>query len=312
MTWFRDLCAAILCLLVLPGLTCQRPPEQPPGSGGTGGAPVVDAGSGGSAAVNTGGAGGDPQPACDWKPARAARAVLRLGARVVGGSDAPPGLADWAASVQTPYGFHVCSGTLIGHRVVQTAAHCGTMPGDRVVVGRLDLRTSAGQVREVVQARVPSWYSGADKGWDVALLILAEPVEGIAHVQLPEIGQSFDGLRATIFGWGAIKEGGPAHPVLQMAEVPLWPREECLAAYLYMPETAFCAGYQEGGIDTCQGDSGGPIAVLLGSGWVTLGGTSYGAGCARPGAPGVYFDGTRSETLGWIRACLDDIMLGAE
>ena len=305
MSWVRPWLWSWLLLLL--GFRCQEPPEPPPEPVSTGGLPSVDGGSAGAAAAGSGAAGGGPQPTCDWKPARAARAVLRLGARVVGGSNAPPGLADWAASVQTPYGSHVCSGTLIDPQVVQTAAHCATMPGDRIVVGRVDLRTDAGQVRKVVQARVPSRYSSVDKGWDVALLVLAEPVEGIEHVQLPEEGQSFDGLRATIFGWGAIKEGGPAHPVLQMAEVPLWPREECLAAYLYMPETAFCAGYQEGGIDTCQGDSGGPIAVLLSSGWVTLGGTSYGAGCARPGAPGVYFDGTRSETLGWIRACLQEV-----
>lgn len=312
MSRLAGLLLGALLLAVGCAATCQQTSELPPEPGSTGGGYWDVPGSGGTVAGQGGAAGVHSEPACDWKPARAARAAQALGEKVVGGSDATKGLADWAASVQTPRGSHVCSGTLIAPNVVQTGAHCGTMTGDRVVVGRLDLQTDAGQVREVVQVRVPSWYSGVDKGWDVALLVLAEPVEGIEHVQLPEAGQSFEGLRATIFGWGATYEGGPVHPVLQMAEVPIWPRAECVAAYLYMPQTAFCAGYQEGGIDTCQGDSGGPIAVLLGSGWVNLGGTSYGFGCAREGMPGVYFDGTRSDTLGWIHACLDDIMLGAE
>jgi secreted trypsin-like serine protease len=41
-------------------------------------------------------------------------------------------------------------------------------------------------------------------------------------------------------------------------------------------------------VDTCQGDSGGPLLVPAGTEMRLVGDTSYGAGCAEPGYPGVY------------------------
>jgi hypothetical protein len=65
-------------------------------------------------------------------------------------------------------------------------------------------------------------------------------------------------------------------------------------------QTAFCAGYKKGGTDTCQGDSGGPLYVAGPNGeHIQAGITSFGNGCARPDAYGVYTNVGQFED--WIK-----------
>jgi trypsin len=70
--------------------------------------------------------------------------------------------------------------------------------------------------------------------------------------------------------------------------VPAVSREDCNAAYSegQITDVMFCAGTEQGGLDSCQGDSGGPI--FDDATGVQVGVVSWGNGCARPGVPGVY------------------------
>ena len=81
------------------------------------------------------------------------------------------------------------------------------------------------------------------------------------------------------------------------AQVPILEEDSCQYPYgiaEFSRKTMLCAGYEQGLIDSCQGDSGGPL-VCNGK---LVGLVSFGAGCARPGYPGVY---TRLEYyLEWI------------
>lgn len=92
-----------------------------------------------------------------------------------------------------------------------------------------------------------------------------------------------------ISGWGYLSFEGTAPPPaqLQAANVLLYDRERCSAAYAgALPPNTVCAGVYGGGIDACQGDSGGP---LLCNG-VLAGVVSAGFECARPNFPGIYSD----------------------
>ena len=64
-------------------------------------------------------------------------------------------------------------------------------------------------------------------------------------------------------------------------------------------------------MDSCQGDSGGPLAWRVSSGqpWILIGLTSFGIGCARPRAPGVY--ARVYPQLSWISSTMSGSSRGA-
>lgn len=203
-----------------------------------------------------------------------------------------------------------------------------------LAVGRADLReTLTGAVFRVAGFVVhPGYEPGApEAGDDIALLRIAGAWTGPV---MPLDGFSGGGTSldapfpfVTAAGFGKTAEDGPGveglnpsgrrirapNLTLQEAAVPVVDAATCQVQVSTMinqlglseaygdvridPEKQICAGAR--GVDSCEGDSGGPLVADGADGQrVQVGLVSWGLGCARGGAPGIY---TRvSAYAGWI------------
>ncbi|MCX4905174.1 trypsin-like serine protease [Streptomyces sp. NBC_00878] len=214
-------------------------------------------------------------------------------APVVGGTRAAQGEFPFMVSLSMG-----CGGSLLTQQIVLTAAHCVDGTGNNTSItataGVVDLQSTTGRVRvrstKVYQA--PGYDpTGEVGGKDWALIKLAQPIN-LPTLKIATTTQYNTG-NFNVAGWGRIREGGPTSRYLLKATVPFISDASCKAnGGLYdnlVPGEEICAGFQQGAIDTCNGDSGGPMFRRDNAGaWIQVGIVSWGDGCARPNAPGVY------------------------
>ncbi|KAI5742552.1 hypothetical protein M8J77_008531 [Diaphorina citri] len=227
--------------------------------------------------------------------------------KIVGGYSTLPGEIPWQISLQvfTGYGYgtrHICGGSIISKYFVVTAAHCVYGSNSNVftvVGGDYNLFDIEGhEQRRRVERIYTDFYDKSIYKNDIALLELTRPFkfnEFVSPICLPNPGLTVTADVGLISGWGRLSEGGSLPHILQAAEVPLTPKEECRRSYAvagysnYLNQCQVCTGTKQGGLDSCQGDSGGPLACPLPDGRYYLCGiTSWGVGCARPDFYGVY------------------------
>ncbi len=215
---------------------------------------------------------------------------------VVGGAPVGTDGAPWQVSLQDAHG-HYCGGTVISDRLVVTAAHCteGSQPASITVrAGVTDWTDASGQDRVVEKVfEHPEYFVSG--GADVAVLVLAEPLNLGGQVQAIELAAAGDAAAAhtaVTTGWGATSEADEAgSQTLLAAEVPVVSDEECAASLAdhddwHDAATEVCAGGT--GTDSCYGDSGGPLVVQGADGSPKLlGVVSWGIECGGA-APGVY------------------------
>ncbi|MDX3312721.1 S1 family peptidase [Streptomyces sp. NPDC054884] len=207
-----------------------------------------------------------------------------------------------------------CGGVAVGPTTVLTAAHCmgeealGRPPERvsdlKVVAGRTDLYSDAGQEVSVHSVWVNPRYDSVSNTGDFAVLTLAAPLPAGAAIGMAAAGDAAyrPGGEAVVYGWGDTTGFGAYAHTLRAAQVHVLADSLCERAYpgsaegAYVARSMVCAGETRGGRDACQGDSGGPL-VAQGR---LIGLVSWGSGCGRPGSPGVYMrisDALR--TLGW-------------
>jgi trypsin len=257
---------------------------------------------------------------------------------VVGGNDAAPGEYPYVAHILIDRSFQ-CTGTLVTPRHVVTAAHCSSLvpggvanvpigqPGQLIELSIGSHATPSASLaggyesdgEEHVAAAVfvsPGWAGLGSVSHDAAVIELdtpsSKPPVKIASAEERSLWTA--GTLATIAGFGVTESGGEQPDVLQEAQVPIVADDVAAQAYPYLVDgvdpvfggfesrTQVAAGFPQGGVDTCQGDSGGPLLVPAGSAMRLVGDTSYGAGCAEPGFPGVYGRLADDTLREWIRS----------
>ncbi len=243
---------------------------------------------------------------------------------VVGGNDAAPDEYPYIAHIVIDRSFQ-CTGTLVTPQHVITAAHCGSLapggianvpigqPGQLIElsIGAHKTPTSSllggyesdgeNHVASAVHVN-PGWAGLGSVSHDAAIIELDTPSAKtpVKVASAAERSLWTAGTMATIAGFGVTEADGEQPEVLQEARVPIVADSDAANAYPYLVdgvdplfggfenETQVAAGFPNGGVDTCQGDSGGPLLVSAGTAMRLVGDTSYGAGCAEPGFPGVY------------------------
>ncbi|XP_069046065.1 transmembrane protease serine 7 isoform X2 [Lepisosteus oculatus] len=231
--------------------------------------------------------------------------------RVVGGSNAQEGEWPWQASMHFSGSFY-CGASIIAWDWLLSAAHCFSrdrLSDPRYWTAHLGMRTqgSAKFVAEIRRIVVHEYYNARNFDYDIALLQLKStwPVSLASHIQpicLPSSSQAVvAGQACWVTGWGSKSEGDRDLPsILQKAEVEIISQSTCKQRFGLVSPRMLCAGAMSGERDACRGDSGGPLSCRepRGGHWFLTGIVSWGAGCGRPGFPGVY---TRvSKFASWI------------
>lgn len=163
-------------------------------------------------------------------------------------------------------GATVCSGAAISPTVVVTAAHCFTFPSEPVrVIFDENFKSPTRTIRPATWFAHPNFCGDCDAVNDVAVVVLAEPVELPRYAELPEIGL-VDQLRGRadvdLVGYGVqelARDGGhivplPSSGLRMKATADLYgvPRSS---------ETGLVKITARKNGAACYGDSGGPVLI---------------------------------------------------
>lgn len=217
--------------------------------------------------------------------------------RIVGGQPAEKNEYPWQVAIKKRGGKPFCGGSVLSSRTILTAAHCNIYGTGliRVAVGDHDISvTGDGEENFTVQSWVSHpRYNVRTTDYDYAIITLNKPINfsnSAMPICLPTRPLA-GGEEAIVTGWGTTEYATNKYPdVLLEATVTVQTSRQCTTGTVYSSSSItsrmLCAAQTNK--DACQGDSGGPLIAMEGENYSLIGITSWGIGCARPDAPGVY------------------------
>ncbi|CAH4000046.1 chymotrypsin-2-like isoform X2 [Pieris brassicae] len=223
--------------------------------------------------------------------------------RVVGGKDAPEGLAPHQAALKTKENFFFCGAAIISDRWILTAAHCvkNYKPSQIIaLVGTLSL-SKGGTKYEVSKVIAHKDHNKPHRFRnDIALISTKKAIEFNKNVQplpLPKNDMT-TGLSCILSGWGYLSANGRLPDKLQYLYVNTLSSEDCSKYFKGRKDTIIGSSQMctlnKRGEGTCQGDSGGSL-VCNGT---SAGVVSFNAPCAKNSPDGY---ANTFQYISWIK-----------
>jgi hypothetical protein len=152
-----------------------------------------------------------------------------------------------------------CSGTLISPTVFLTAAHCDQGVSRVAVTFDSSYDPKTGTTHWGTWYADPSYNQAQSDPYDVAVVVFAKPVKGIAPARLPKAGSLGNvsvGQRFTSVGYGAQSVTIDQGPTFHYADARYVATGGLLALNAAWLRISMNPARGDGG--TCYGDSGGP------------------------------------------------------
>ncbi|XP_036286122.1 serine protease 46 [Pipistrellus kuhlii] len=240
--------------------------------------------------------------------------------KMVKGKLVEAGKWPWQVSILF-MGMYICSGSVIHHLWVLTAAHCLERSLDAskysVMVGAQHLSANDTQLplaRLVIHENFKSLISD-----DIALLKLKDPILWSPMVQpiclpttklVPEVGSS---CWAIVWGRPSVRVATKSPYSLQEVSVRIINSETCNQQYQFlylkgqkkiMGKDMLCTS-SEWGADSCQVNSGSSLVCQVNKTWIQMGVESWSFSCKQHHFPNIYT--STSHFTHWIQRQIADV-----